>query len=146
MKIKVANATNLQLDWLVAKAEGWDVYIPAFADTPWLQIRTLVGIRKCPNYSADWAQGGPIGAREGIAARRHSSGKWFAIKSTDLGDGTGALWQETTVRGGTRYGPMCHQVHKRQQRFDGPTELVAKMRCYVASTLGDEVEIPEELK
>ena len=29
---------------------------------------------------------------------------------------------------------------------DGPTPLVAAMRCYVASKLGDEVEIPEELK
>jgi hypothetical protein len=28
----------------------------------------------------------------------------------------------------------------------GPTPLVAAMRCYVASKLGDEVEIPEGLK
>ena len=28
----------------------------------------------------------------------------------------------------------------------GPTPLVAAMRCYVASKLGDEIEIPEELK
>ena len=28
----------------------------------------------------------------------------------------------------------------------GPTPLVAAMRCYVSSKLGDEVEIPEELK
>lgn len=27
----------------------------------------------------------------------------------------------------------------------GPTPLIAAMRCYVASKLGDEVEIPEEL-
>lgn len=27
----------------------------------------------------------------------------------------------------------------------GPTPLVAAMRCYVASKLGDEVELPEEL-
>lgn len=29
--------------------------------------------------------------------------------------------------------------------FYGPTPLVAAMRCYVASKLGNEVEIPEEL-
>lgn len=29
---------------------------------------------------------------------------------------------------------------------DGPTELVAKMRYFIASKMGDEVEIPEELK
>jgi len=28
---------------------------------------------------------------------------------------------------------------------DGPTPLIAAMRCYVASKLGDDVEIPEEL-
>ena len=27
----------------------------------------------------------------------------------------------------------------------GPTALIASMRCYVASKLGDEVDIPEEL-
>ncbi len=29
--------------------------------------------------------------------------------------------------------------------FNGPTPLIAAMRCYVASELGGEVEIPEEL-
>jgi hypothetical protein len=28
----------------------------------------------------------------------------------------------------------------------GPTLLIAAMRCYVASKLGDEVDVPEELK
>jgi hypothetical protein len=29
--------------------------------------------------------------------------------------------------------------------FSGPTPLIAAMRCYVASKLGDEIELPEEL-
>ena len=29
--------------------------------------------------------------------------------------------------------------------FHGPTPLIAAMRCYVASNLGEEVEIPEEV-
>lgn len=29
---------------------------------------------------------------------------------------------------------------------DGPTPLIAAMRCYVTSKLGDEIEVPEELK
>jgi hypothetical protein len=29
---------------------------------------------------------------------------------------------------------------------DGPTPLIAAMRCYVSSKLGDTVDIPEELK
>ena len=32
------------------------------------------------------------------------------------------------------------------QNHSGPTPLIAAMRCYVASKLGDEVKIPEELK
>lgn len=27
----------------------------------------------------------------------------------------------------------------------GPTRLIAAMRCFVASKMGDEIEIPEEL-
>ena len=30
--------------------------------------------------------------------------------------------------------------------FSGPTPLIAAMRCYVASVLGDEVDVPEELQ
>ena len=71
------------------------------------------------NYkpSTDWAQGGPIIDREKIHLQIH---KMFttAVISTEA-------W--------------CGSVR-------GPTPLIAAMRCYVASKLGDEVEIPEELK
>jgi hypothetical protein len=29
--------------------------------------------------------------------------------------------------------------------YDGPTPLIAAMRCFVASKLGDEIELPKEL-
>jgi hypothetical protein len=29
--------------------------------------------------------------------------------------------------------------------WDSPTPLIAAMRCYVASKLGDEVEVPDEM-
>lgn len=35
--------------------------------------------------------------------------------------------------------------HNNESVEFGPTPLVSAMRCYVASKLGDEVEIPEEL-
>ena len=38
----------------------------------------------------------------------------------------------------TVYGQPCY--------FSGPTPLIVAMRCYVASKLGDEVDVPEELK
>jgi len=33
-----------------------------------------------------------------------------------------------------------------QAKQSGPTPLIAAMRCYVASKLGDEIKLPEELK
>jgi hypothetical protein len=69
-------------------------------------------------YSTDWAQGGPIIEREAITV---SEGSPVA----------GLEWMACD-RGST------HIQH-------GPTYLIAAMRCYVASKLGDEVEIPKEL-
>lgn len=67
--------------------------------------------------STNWAQGGPIIEREGIELfRNNEKDYWFTSKT----------------RGGA-YGT-------------GSTPLIAAMRCYVASKLGDEVDVPEELK
>ena len=35
---------------------------------------------------------------------------------------------------------------RHDEEYFGPTPLIAAMRCYVASQLGDEVEVPDELK
>lgn len=70
-------------------------------------------------YSTDWAQGGPIIEREGISVN-YANGQWEAHTTTD---------QDTY-----------------DQIEYGPTPLIAAMRCYVASKLGDEVDIPEELQ
>jgi hypothetical protein len=46
---------------------------------------------------------------------------------------------------------LTHQADQWSAQTDddlfayGPTPLIAAMRCYVASKLGDDVEIPEEL-
>lgn len=71
--------------------------------------------------STDWAQGGPIIEREGATLLRYATGR--------PGDWS---WFATTGRNDAQ------QV--------GPTPLIAAMRCFVAMRLGDEVEIPEELK
>jgi hypothetical protein len=69
------------------------------------------------NYhpSTDWAQGGPIIERE---------------KTTVEYTGDPDTW--------------CACIMADQEVY-GPTPLIAAMRCYVASKLGDEVEIPQEL-
>ena len=72
-------------------------------------------------YSTDWSQGGPIIEREG-----------------------GTLW--STNADGWRY-KACYDFtnDKEGAVMHGPTPLIAAMRCYVASKLGEEVEIPNEL-
>jgi hypothetical protein len=68
--------------------------------------------------STDWAQGGPIIERERVSLFEDVN-DWSAKASIDH-----PLWDK---------------------RWAGPTPLIAALRCYVASKLGDEVEIPKEL-
>jgi hypothetical protein len=65
--------------------------------------------------STDWAQGGPIIERKGIELFRNNEKNYWFTSRA------------------------------RNQIGTGPTPLVAAMRCYVASKLGDEVEVPEEI-
>ena len=112
--MKTSKLTGAALDWAVAKCEG--LLLP---DGGNLQIfnRQLrahpakLGTLYTP--SIDWAQGGPIIEREGIAIGKSWEG-WKAFTETSGGE--------------------------------GPTPLIAAMRCYVASKLGDEVELPEGLQ
>ena len=39
----------------------------------------------------------------------------------------------------------CWMAHNESPASEGPTPLIAAMRCYVASKLGDECDIPDEL-
>lgn len=75
-----------------------------------------------PRFSVDWSQGGPIIEREEIALE--------PMTHDEHGDG----WLATRVEGPA----VCMEF--------GPTQLIAAMRCYVASHLGDEIELPEELE
>ena len=71
------------------------------------------------NPSINWNQGGPLIEREGVSLTKFPD-YWEA-------QGDGPPYHDDTLH-------------------TGPTPLIAAMRCYVASKLGDEVEIPEELK
>lgn len=75
-----------------------------------------------PMFSTNWAQGGPIIEREGISI----------VLDWDIqGEFS---WTATRIEGSS--------VSEAQ----GPTPLIAAMRCFAAGHLGDEIEIPEELK
>jgi len=71
------------------------------------------------NPSTNWAQGGPIIERGMLTVKMvNRAPTWIAYSGWGYGSFEGT----------------------------GPTPLIAAMRCYVASKLGDEVEVPEELK
>ena len=67
--------------------------------------------------STNWLHGGPIIEREGIRLHRSVTGRWWA---------------------GPEFDP--------HRPVAGPTPLIAAMRCFVASRLGDTIDIPEELQ
>lgn len=122
--MKTAELTGTALDWAVAKCAGWTNNF-CDASCHCLQHRNPEGVCKgLPRFSTDWSEGGPIIERAEIGTQRNapcSSGReWEASPSI------------TAKGAGGKYGY-------------GPTPLIAAMRCYVASKLGDEVDIPEEL-
>lgn len=71
--------------------------------------------------SIKWAQGGPIIEREGISI----------VSQGDAHEWVASLWN---------YNAQDWNSHT-----TGPTPLIAAMRCFVASKLGDEVDMPEHL-
>jgi hypothetical protein len=121
MKIKTQDLTGAALDWAVAKAEGMPL---TFKGRKW----PTDGGSNSPgayvaslcwssyNPSTDWAQGGPIIEREGILFARTNDGEMYRA------------W-----------------IVRRNASAIGPTHMIAAMRCYVASRLGGEVDIPEDL-
>lgn len=118
MKIKTSELTGAALDWAVAKCEVTPV-------------------------------------------KRHNTGAMYLI-DTPWVDKTRVKWiaEYSPSRHWAQGGPIIEREGITIQRVsdalwdafisrvhhaDGPTPLIAAMRCYVASKLGDEVEIPDEL-
>jgi hypothetical protein len=69
-------------------------------------------------------------------------GKWVNQYSTDWAQG-GPIIEREGIDLVKMHGSGWHAELKRIAH--GPTPLIAAMRAYVASKLGDEVEIPVEL-
>ena len=80
----------------------------------------LHGVLAPVEYSTRWEFGGPLIERECIEVSCIRTAGW-----------TPNSWDAK---------------HPQRIYAKGPTPLIAAMRCYVASKLGDEVTIPEEVK
>ena len=162
-KIKTSELTDTALDWAVAKAKGktlrffddfyrergealgydpvkvnqhlsWELLkgkhveiIDSFTQPQFGDPEPIKKAVSIANYSIDWSQGGPIIEREIGNLWKHNKvdkrepDVWTAAAYHKAPDGT-LLYYE-----------------------DGPTPLIAAMRCYVASKLGNTVDVPEEL-
>lgn len=123
MNIKTSELTGAALDWAVAKCEG---YIATFKPDGVVYAHPISGEwHHNGNWSPStkWVQGGPIIEREGISVRLWIDQGWCATNE--------------------REGDECDGDD--YVGVSGPTSLVAAMRCYVASKLGFEVDVPEEL-
>jgi hypothetical protein len=127
MKIKTNELAGNPLNWAVAEGEG-NVQLQ-YDSREGLIIRNILGwIPYRPSVA--WQQGGPIIEREKITLE-HLYG---------AGDAGADVWVATLTCEDKKFGGVeCFEEQ-------GPTPLIAAMRCYVASKLGDIVDVPEELK
>ncbi len=137
MKIVMANVADLSgfaLDWFAAKCWYSDGRIVRASQYGFIEVanspETDAYFHRC-SLSTDWAQGGPILEKEGIGtvSQANDNSAWvaslayarkvFRLSPIDL------VYSYCTMR--------------------GPTPLVAGMRCFIVSRLGDKVIVPQEL-
>ena len=115
--MKTSELTGAALDWAVAKAAGYN------PKSKWMWATgCFIGTPPVPFHpSTEWSQGGPIIEHEGITVRCIGENVfnlvWCALPYEDEG----------------------------VTEIEGDTPLIAAMRCYVASKLGDEIDAPAEL-
>jgi hypothetical protein len=124
VKLKTSELQGETLDRMVAKCEG-------------IEVRQVEGVLVDPlglqfSPSIDWSYGGMVIEREKI-------GVWWATHYVD---------EDGVEYGNHWYAEVGCTDENADSRYcgvaDGPTPLIAAMRCYVASKLGDEVEVPDE--
>ena len=118
--MKTSELTGVALDWAVAECEGLEVFI----DDGVVRLSVIPEDEQSLLFqsdlwfpSEDWYQAGSIIERERIA-----------------------IWGDNYTYWEAECHPECGWHWAK-----GETPLVAAMRCYVASKLGDEVEIPKGL-
>jgi len=115
---------GVALDWAVAQAQGLDYEVvdgTVVTGAKRYEANSANDYYGCEfdevySPSTDWAQGGPIIERE-----------YMYLEYS-------GIWRAYCTQNGNSFLSV------------GSTPLIAAMCCYVASKLGDEVELPEELE
>ena len=117
--MKITELTGAALDWAVAKCEGIDVNVDNLYDPP-TKAGSVLRLGQ-DDGDEEYLYQPSINWTQGgpIIEREKITAEW-----------TGENW-------------MAYIKH--DDEFFGPTPLIAAMRCYIASKLGDEVEVPDGL-
>jgi hypothetical protein len=119
--MKTSELKDLALDWAVTAIENPDALKYGVEDWRSRRRHDVKAGEFLFRWSSSWAQGGPIIEREVISLIHPKYDCWTAhVYDKHIDDESYTL--------------------------DGPTPLIAAMRCYVASKLGDEVDVPEGLR
>ena len=118
--MKTNELTGAALDWAVAKCEG--------------------RFNEDGDYWAD-----PEGIWYFLTARKNASERLtWTNTSTNWSQGGPIIEREKITLEWTGEN-WCAYIRHDEEEF-GTAPLIAAMRCYVASKLGDEVDVPEELQ
>ena len=118
--MKISELTGAALDWAVDKCKFMQHS---------LESDYCLEVGFAPYYSTDWALGGPIIEREKLWVGYSAAGQSLKL----------VVMEDAVVQ--------CHKsVYPHPCSTTGPTVLIAAMRCYVASKLGDDIELPKEYK
>lgn len=141
MKVKVSDLSGEALDWAVAIALGysdWDG--ECFCTDPSGYPTGFFMANFCP--STDWSQGGPIIDMENITLIRadndYVDGKWISKWFAESGQ-----WGGHSASESYEHQQMAPTFMIAEDGGEyGQAPLVAAMRCYVASKIGDYVYIP----
>lgn len=121
MRVKTKDLNGLALDWAVMSIEFKRLQEKGEDIKPWVLERHSAG-DPCGDPSISWFQGGPIIEREAYNLFRHNGGTEWCCACNVPRDGYTAI-----------------------VTADGATPLIAAMRCYVLSRLGNTVDIPDNL-
>lgn len=100
---------------LIGKALNWAVRRALWPTTEFVGY-----VEARDNFSTCWNKGGPVLTEAHISRTIDHSGLWIAYDGFNYAD--------------AREHMQCDR-----------SELVAGLRCFVASKLGDEVDVPQEL-
>ncbi len=137
--INVSQAEGQVLDWMVAKCEDfrddfaiirvWNNRVTKIIPGDYETSEVYTSY----SPSADWDQGGPIIEREGINLSIDYQDDALSNDMVQIG-WKANLWNNS-VPGTPGFLQWSY----------GPTPLIAAMRCFCCSKLGDVVDVPEEL-